>query len=201
MGATVSGPFGVTLDPASGRIYWTNFGGVNKISFANLNGSGGGDLNTGTAPVTGPIGLAFDPVGGKIYWANEGGGSIAFVNADGSGTGGGTVNTTGATLTDPVGVAIDPVARKIYWADHSVTASDRISFANLDGSGGGDLTTAPATVDRSGFPLSARGSERCRGAHAQRRLGDTDDPVVHGGKLGAGPVGFAPVSRATELCV
>jgi hypothetical protein len=34
------------FDPAAGRIYWANVVG-NKISFANLNGSGGGDLATG----------------------------------------------------------------------------------------------------------------------------------------------------------
>jgi hypothetical protein len=36
----------VAFDPAAGRIYWANVVD-NKISFANLNASGGGDLATG----------------------------------------------------------------------------------------------------------------------------------------------------------
>jgi hypothetical protein len=43
--ATVNTPTGVAVDPALGRIYWANFL-ANKLSFANLNGSGGGDLTT-----------------------------------------------------------------------------------------------------------------------------------------------------------
>ena len=51
--ATVNNPQGVAVDPAAGRIYWANVGG-NKISFANLNGSGGGDLITaGATPKAG----------------------------------------------------------------------------------------------------------------------------------------------------
>jgi hypothetical protein len=48
--ATVNTPTGVAVDPALGRIYWANFL-ANKLSFANLNGSGGGDLTpSGVTP-------------------------------------------------------------------------------------------------------------------------------------------------------
>ena len=45
---------------------------MNKISFANLNGSGGGDLVTTGATVSSPTGAAVDPAAGRIYWANLG---------------------------------------------------------------------------------------------------------------------------------
>jgi hypothetical protein len=42
-------PDGAAIDSTAGRIYWADFK-ANKISFANLNGTGGGDLNTAGAP-------------------------------------------------------------------------------------------------------------------------------------------------------
>ena len=50
----------------------------------------------------------------------------------------------------PYGVAIDPAAGRIYWANNG---NNTISFANLDGTGGGQLSTAGATV---GFPSALR---------------------------------------------
>ena len=63
-------PDGTALDPAHGRIFWAN--GNAKISFANLDGSGGGGtINTAGATITDPVGLALDPIAGRVYWANE----------------------------------------------------------------------------------------------------------------------------------
>jgi DNA-binding beta-propeller fold protein YncE len=133
----------VTLPAASAAdsVYWSNASG-NKISFANLNGSGGGDVFTGSATVKNPQGVAFDPAAGRIYWANAGGTTISFANLNGSG--GGDLATGSATVNAPVGVAIDPAAGRIYWANSGGTT---ISFALLDGSGGGDLVTGLATVN------------------------------------------------------
>ena len=139
------------LLPASARaadeVYWANQFG-NKISFARLDGSGGGDLTTTGATVDFPSGVALDPAAGRIYWANLhlttfNADSISFARLDGSG--GGDLTTTGATLDGAYGVALDPAAGRIYWAN---AVGERISFARLDGSGGGDLTTTGATVDR-----------------------------------------------------
>ncbi len=141
-GATVNGAFGVAIDAAAGRIYWAN-SGANKISYTNLDDSGGGgDLSTAGATVNGPIGLAIDPPAGKIYWANADADKISYANLDGSG--GGDLNTTGATVSLPEGVAVDPAAGRVYWANHNAS---KISYANLDGSGGGDLNTSLVTVD------------------------------------------------------
>lgn len=147
VGTTVSGPEGVAIDSAAGRIYWANYGGLNgyTISSANLDGIGGVDINTSGATVSSPYGLAVDPAGGRVYWANASGGpdDISFARIDGSG--GGDLNTSGATeLDNPLGVAVDTGAGKIYWANYG---ADKISFANLEGTGGGaDLNTTGATV-------------------------------------------------------
>jgi hypothetical protein len=114
------------------RIDWSNQ--VNHtISYANLDGSGGGgQLNiTGTTPNK-PHGLGLDPAAGKIYWPNGDNNTVSYANLNGSG--GGQLDVTGATPSDPYGAAIDPEGGKIYWADR-LTAT--ISYANLDGSGGG----------------------------------------------------------------
>jgi hypothetical protein len=148
--ATIQGPHGIAIDPSTERIYWTNDGTTpNTISYANLDGSGGGVLPTGAATVNGPRGLALDLRTHRIYWANHDGYTISYANLDGSG--GGNLNTTGATLPyDAEGVAIDPVAERIYWGTLCANGKpfpDKISYANLDGSGGGDLNTMGATLD------------------------------------------------------
>jgi hypothetical protein len=144
----VQSPSGLSIDSATGRLFWGNYSNGARISFANFDGSGAANLNTTGAlgPPDGGYawGVALDPVGRRIYWANESMApeAISFANLDGSG--GGDVNTTGATVKGVEGVAVDPVAGRVYWANN--TAPEKISFANLDGSGGGDLNTTGATV-------------------------------------------------------
>jgi hypothetical protein len=127
---------------AADRVYWGNNA---KISFANLDGSGGADLNTGGAPVNGAEGLAIDSAAGRLYWGNYSPGTsdIRFANLDGSG-GGGQLNTTGAQPAEQWGLAIDPVGGRMYWARSD---GHVISFARLDGGGGADLPTTGATTN------------------------------------------------------
>src|SRR6478609_5510287 len=107
------------------RVYWAGYGN-DKISFANLDGTGaGGDLNTGTATVKEPLGLAIDVAAGRIYWANDAAPAISFAYLDGSG--GGDLNTTGATTNPFAGVAGYPAGGKIFWGNY---VPNRISFAN-----------------------------------------------------------------------
>jgi hypothetical protein len=127
---------------AADRLYWANAGGgVSKISFANLDGSGGGNLDTtGASTTCCPEGAAIDAAAGRIYWGNDGTQRISFANLDGSG--GGDLDTTGATVDSPYSVAIDTGAGLVWWASYS---ADKISFARVDGSGGGDLATTGTT--------------------------------------------------------
>jgi DNA-binding beta-propeller fold protein YncE len=141
--ATVAALLAPGVAQGADRIYWANFGAPERISFANLDGSGGVNLNTAGAIVKIPIGLDLDPAGGRAYWTNQSGpGGISFANLDGSGAGG-NLNTGGGTTKGPSGAAIDPVARRIYWGN---IGNGTISWANLDGSGGGNLNTGAATT-------------------------------------------------------
>ena len=140
LAATLFCLLNATMSLAADTVYWSN-AGDSKISFAKLDGTGGGDLATGAAAVANPQGVALDLAAGKIYWANNGNDTISFANLDG--TGGGDLPTGGATVSAPTGLAIDPEAGRIYWAN---LTDDRISFARLNGTGGDDLETGAATV-------------------------------------------------------
>ncbi len=122
-------------------VYWVNADG-NKISHANSDGSGGGDVPITGAPVGRPSGLAIDAAAGRLYWANRDDNAIHYSNLNGSG--GALLDTAGATAGSATGLAIDPAGGKLYWAN---TSAGKISFANLNGSGGGDLDTTGATMD------------------------------------------------------
>jgi hypothetical protein len=130
---------------AADRVYWANGGSdsANRISWANLDGSVGGNLNTAAAPAGQPRGVAMDVAAGRVYWTARTNNLISFTNLDGTG-GGENLDTSGATVNLPNAAAIYPAAGKIYWANE---AADTISFANLNNSGGGNLTTTGATVD------------------------------------------------------
>jgi len=145
-------PLGEAIDAATGTIYWASFGnsinycsgpltGGNTISYAKLNGTGVGTLNTAGATVSGPDGLAIDPTAHRIYWANDHANSISY--ADENGGGGHDLNTAGATLDCPAGIAVDPALGKIFWTNFH---GNTISYANLDGSGGGDLPIAQQAI-------------------------------------------------------
>lgn len=129
---------------AAETIYWDNYSGdPDTVSFANIDGSGGGALNLAGATLDDPEGMAFDSATGRIYVASSAGNQIVWIAVDGSGAG--VLNTAGAVVGEPYGVAIDPSRRTIYWANSDGTGS--ISGANLDGAGGSQLNTAGATVN------------------------------------------------------
>ena len=120
--ASEHGPFGVGLNPATGRLYWTSFndGG---IRVGSLDGSGiPADLFTGEA---GPASIDVDAARGKLYWADQGG-SIRAANLGGTGA-----RSLFTGEDKPSGVAIDPAAGKIYWS----TQAGAIRVGNLDGRG------------------------------------------------------------------
>ena len=142
---------------AADRVYWLNqVSSGNRVSYANLDGSGGGDLGTAGAPTGEPRGLAINLAAGKVYWTMPVTNQIAFANLDGSGAGG-QLNTGLATVNRPNAASVYPAAGRIYWANEY---GDKISFANLNGSGGGDLSTGLATVNVPIGPVVDPGSGR-----------------------------------------
>lgn len=90
-------PDGVAIDPVTARIYWSNNSGAFPISYANLDGSGGGgNLNVAGGNTTGMRGVAIDPTARRIYWAEEESpGSSSY--ADLGGAGGAVLPTAGGS--------------------------------------------------------------------------------------------------------
>ena len=122
-----SDPYGVALDPASGKVYWADLNSGN-IRAGNLDGSGSSLQNLYMGEQS-PAGVAIDPAAGKIYWTDATTpGAIRVANLDGSGAPQNLFTGEGG----PEGVVIDPAAGKIYWSDY---ASGKIRVGNLNGSG------------------------------------------------------------------
>jgi DNA-binding beta-propeller fold protein YncE len=127
---------------ASETIYWDNYRAEPAtIAFANIDGAGGGLLNTAGVEIESPEGLAYDPQNGRIYVANSDEDQIDWVAVDGSGSG--VLDTTGALVEDPEGIAVDPTTQTVYWAN-SVTAGS-IGYASAGGGAGGLLNTTGVT--------------------------------------------------------
>lgn len=144
-GATVDGPMGLTVDPSRGLIYWANWAANTgtTISYAHLDGSGAGDLAITGATIDAPHGLAIDPAAGPygtLYWPNHTTNSIGWAELDGAGGGAGAdLTITNATVDEPRGMMIDPVTDRLYWSNFGAAVGTTISYAELDGSGDGDV--------------------------------------------------------------
>ncbi len=130
---------------AAETLFWNNYDG-NSIAYANIDGTGGGELNTVGAAIEEPEGLSYDSVTDRLYVASSGNDSIVWVNLDGSGAG--TLSAPGAPIERPEGIAVDPATRIVYWVntEGNGAAEGSIAWAKLDGSAGGMLNTAGATL-------------------------------------------------------
>jgi hypothetical protein len=143
-GAPIEEPEGVAVDPTRGLIFWENVDS-DTFSWAKLDGSAGGLLNTtGTTPNGPCCRIAIDPIGGRLYWVNESSSpnTIGFANLDNTG-GGGELNLAG-TSVEPggEGLAVDDATGRLYFL-----GGDEVGYANLNGSGGGGVSTGGATIE------------------------------------------------------
>jgi hypothetical protein len=130
---------------ATETIYWNNFGDEpDFLSFAGIDGSGGGQLSTGSEVIEGPEGMAYDSVSNRLFVASQtlGKGKIVAINLDGSGAS--TFTAPGAPVEEPEGIVVDPTTRTIYW--ETTIGEPKIIWAKLDGSAGGVLNTSGATL-------------------------------------------------------
>lgn len=130
---------------AAEAIYWDNYG-AGSVGVANLDGSGGGMLNTTGDEISKPEGMAYDSVTNRLFVANGGGSAKGQITAIDLGGGGASAFTApGAPIEGPEGVAVDPATRTVYWLN--VSGAGSIAWAKLDGSAGGVLNTTGATVN------------------------------------------------------
>lgn len=128
---------------AAETVYWDNYGGSpDSVSFANIDGTGGGTLNTGSQVVNNPEGMAYDTVTNRLFVASASGNQLLAINLDGSGAS--PFTAPGAPIETPEGVAVDPATGTIYWENTKGEGS--IAWAKLDGSAGGVLSTAGVTL-------------------------------------------------------
>jgi DNA-binding beta-propeller fold protein YncE len=129
---------------ATETIYWDNYSASpESISFANIDGAGGGELPLAGTELNDPEGMAFDPANGRIYVANSGSSEITWVSIDGSGAG--VLDTGLAPVEDPEGIAVDPKTQTVYWANAQTLGS--IGYASANGGSGGSLNTAGAMIE------------------------------------------------------
>jgi DNA-binding beta-propeller fold protein YncE len=133
---------------AAESLYWNNYSAEpGSIAFANVDGGGGGALNSSGAVIDSPEGNAYDSVTNRIYVAASSSGDkgqIIFINLDNSGAG--VLSTPGVTVNNPEGLAVDPGTRTLYWIN-SADSPQTIGWARLDGSAAGTLNTSGADVD------------------------------------------------------
>jgi hypothetical protein len=129
---------------AAETLVWDNYGTPDTIAFANIDGTGGGQVNTATEPVESPEGMAYDTVTNRLFVTTglNADRHILAVNLDGSGAS--VFAPAGAPVSEPEGIAVNPATRTVYWAN---TGSNSISWANLDGGGGGVLNTSGVPLD------------------------------------------------------
>ena len=124
----LNGPYGVALDLANGKLYWTEFS-ADTIRRSDLDGTNVETLVS--SGLTHPVGIALDLTAGKMYWcdgASEYTAKIMRANLDGT-----SVETlVEDPLVAPSDIALDPAAGKMYWSD---LGTDSWWSANLDGSG------------------------------------------------------------------
>jgi hypothetical protein len=128
---------------ATETIYWDNYNAEpsESVSFANIDGSGGGVLNVAGTEISDPEGMAFDPANGRIYIADASS-QILWVSVDGSG--GGVLDTGSAPLEEPEGITIDLKTQIVYWANNE---GGSIGYASANGGGGGSLNVTGATIE------------------------------------------------------
>ncbi len=149
-GTVLDDPEGMAIDTVTGRLFVASSSGgpagKGEILFANLNGSGAGVFTAPGALVEEPFGVVIDPATRTIYWANTGSGpdngSIAWAKLDGSA--GGLLNTAGATVADPYKIGLDPVNGRVYWGNNPSVGDISISYANVNNTGGGNLSLSVA---------------------------------------------------------
>ena len=129
-------PRGIAVDPAGGKVYWTEQTGNNsgRIRRANLNGSNIQSVRELRSVLQG---LALDAANGKLYLTNSRG-KVQQMNLNGSGFQPNLI----VDLDSPRGIAVDVAGDKVYW-----TEEGKIRRANLDGSNPQDVATGLGTPD------------------------------------------------------
>ena len=117
----------LAMDPAVGRLYWTEKTGkrAGKIKRANLDGSNIKLIKDLTSV---PYDIAVDTANNKLYLTNAWG-KVQRLNIDGSNIQPNLI--TG--LKSPKHLTLDVTGGKVYWTEQVGSTTGKIQRANLDG--------------------------------------------------------------------
>lgn len=128
----LSMPTGITIDNATGTIYWCN-SGTGQIMKGQADGSAAtATMFGGAAVINFAYGIAIDKMNSMIYVADFNLG-IKKGNLDGSGTMSVLYNTGNyPSMGWPSNIFVSPERNKVYWTDE---LTDEVTVANLDGTG------------------------------------------------------------------
>ncbi len=133
--AVTQGVVSITVDAASGKIYWSEKGSSDStIKRANLDGTAVENLATLS---TTPHYLFVDSANNRLYWADTLQNSIQSADLNGK-----NINTLIQEVGDDItSMALDVEGDKLYWGD----AQYRIHCMNLDGTNVERLLTEGGT--------------------------------------------------------
>ncbi|HEU4945381.1 MAG TPA: hypothetical protein VFT10_09505 [Solirubrobacterales bacterium] len=148
------------------------------------------DPDEPTLATPGPVcGVAVDAGARTIYWTSPTLGRIEKSKLAPASFEPEILATPGATVAKPSGIAVDAKGERVYWANRKggVKGAGTISWAKLDGSGGGDIEIAGATLEEpNGIALLLAPSVEAL-------------PTISGGSIvGGRPLVCAPGSCAPD---
>jgi sugar lactone lactonase YvrE len=142
-GGGISAPDGIALDPAAGRVFWTNMGDINgggNNASVQSTGLDGGPVQTLVPPGSGvntAKQMAIDRVSRKLYFCDREGAKVWRASYDGS-----ALEILASAGSAPhhdfqqlVGIALDPLGAKIYFTDKNAQTIRRMGLALPAGEG------------------------------------------------------------------
>ncbi|MFN8394951.1 MAG: HYR domain-containing protein [Bacteroidia bacterium] len=142
-------PFGIAVDAAAGKIYWSDPSG-NTINRCSMGGTGNQVIVSGATEADYSRILKLDLVNNKIYWTDANLGTIKRANLDGT-----SLQTLITGQGNIVGLELDVPNNKMYWTSYSF---NQLFRANLDGTGQTSLSFTSSlplgvTLDRDNQKL------------------------------------------------
>jgi hypothetical protein len=144
-GASIDVPYGITLDPISGFLYYTNIDG-GQISRVNLDGTGGG-VDLASVGASQPAGIALNTATGTLYWTEYGDGSIDFAPAAGGAAQALNLQGTHTQLQNPTGIVINPTLGTLYWTNGNGTGPSALEQTTISTGMTSDIATGSAPLD------------------------------------------------------
>ncbi len=139
--AEKTAPSGIALEPATGRIYWSE-SSAGQILGAPIGSSSAGEGGQSSAQPevlfegeAGVSGLTVDPQTKRLYWVNTDTNEVLSGGIGGKAEGPPAVLYKDPEGSKPVGIVVDPATSRLYWTDKG---SGEIRSGGIGGEGTGE---------------------------------------------------------------